>query len=98
MLRRFLLRFYKISLVFVNFFCLVQFISTKFFKKKSAPLVVRLCSTNVSTELDLCFDCARFMFRLYSTYVSTVLDLWFDCARPVVTVPDVCFDLSRPML
>ena len=65
----------------------------------------RLFSTYVSTELDLCFDCARPMFRLCSTYVSTELDLTFDCARPmfrlcstyVSTELDLCFDCARPM-
>ena len=33
-------------------------------------------STNFSTELNLCFDCAR-------PKHSTELDLCFDCARPV---------------
>ena len=72
----------------------------------------RLCSTYISTVLDLYFDCARPMFRLCSTYFSTVLDLCFDCARPMFRlcstyvstvldlcfdVLDLCFDCARPM-
>ena len=56
-----------------------------------------MCSTYVSTVLDLCFDfldqnlvcfdCARPMCRLCSTYVLTVLDLCVDCAQLMFRFP-----------
>ena len=54
---------------------------TSVFGQPCARPMFQMCSTFVSTVLDLCIDCARHMRRLCSTHVLNVLDLCCDCAR-----------------